>query len=167
MRGCVLRAPPAPLTTPAGCGAVARRPQRAAARHAAPCRATARDAAPAFDSAAFDADRLAKDAVARDEAAAAMAAQPGAWKWAVRKRIWDTLEKTDAADFPRPVHHRIPNFKGAEAAAALLTALPEFVSASCIKARSCWTSPRDFWLTLTPLAGEPGHSAARGSLRGT
>jgi 5-formyltetrahydrofolate cyclo-ligase len=89
--------------------------------------------ASSFDTSAFDADRLAKDAVARDEAAAAMAAQPGAWKWAVRKKIWDTLEATDEADFPRPVHHRIPNFKQAERAAERLAALPEFVSADCVK----------------------------------
>jgi 5-formyltetrahydrofolate cyclo-ligase len=88
---------------------------------------------PAFDSAAFDAERLAKDALARDEAAAAMAAAPGAWKWAIRKTIWNTLEETDQADFPRPVHHRIPSFKGADAAAARLTELPEFVAARCIK----------------------------------
>ena len=62
-----------------------------------------------------------------------MASQPGAWKWAIRKTIWDTLEATDEADFPRPVHHRIPNFKAASAAAEKLAALPEFVSASCIK----------------------------------
>ncbi len=26
-------------------------------------------------------------------------------------QIWDLLEENDLADFPRPVHHRIPNFK--------------------------------------------------------
>ena len=62
-----------------------------------------------------------------------MAAQPGAWKWAIRKKVWDGLEANDEADFPRPVHHRIPNFKGADAAAARLTELPEFVAARCVK----------------------------------
>ena len=118
--GCRLRAP---LCAPRLAPAAARRARTTA---------TPRDT-PSFDSAAFDADRLAKDAVARDEAAAAMAAQPGAWKWVVRKKIWDTLEATNEADFPRPVHHRIPNFKLAHAAAEKLAALPEFVSADCIK----------------------------------
>lgn len=144
--GCGLRS--APLTAPRLAPAAAVRRARAAAagrdlpafdsaqRHARAA-ATPRDA-PAFDSAAFDAERLAKDATARDEAAAAMAAAPGAWKWAIRKKVWNTLEETDAADFPRPVHHRIPNFKGADAAAARLTELPEFVAARCIKVnRAC------------------------------
>ena len=119
---CGLRAP-VPLSTPRLAPTAARRARAAA---------TPRDVS-SFDSAAFDAERLAKDAVARDDAAALMAAQPGAWKWAIRKTIWDTLEATNEADFPRPVHHRIPNFKLAAEAAERLAALPEFVSASCIK----------------------------------
>lgn len=43
---------------------------------------------------------------------------PGAWKWAIRKRVWDLLESENLAQLPRPVHHRIPNFIGAGAAAA-------------------------------------------------
>jgi hypothetical protein len=35
--------------------------------------------------------------------------------------------------FPRPVHHRIPNFVDAEKAAARLAALPEFAAAKVIK----------------------------------
>lgn len=42
---------------------------------------------------------------------------PGAWKWAIRKRVWDILESKNLAQDPRPVHHRIPNFLGAGAAA--------------------------------------------------
>lgn len=34
----------------------------------------------------------------------------GAWKWEIRKRLWDYMESNDIARFPRPVHHRIPNF---------------------------------------------------------
>ena len=120
--GCGLRAR-VPLSTPRLAPTAARRARAAA---------TPRNVS-SFDSAAFDAERLAKDAVARDDAAALMAAQPGAWKWAIRKTIWDTLEATNEADFPRPVHHRIPNFKLAAEAAERLAALPEFVSASCIK----------------------------------
>jgi hypothetical protein len=58
---------------------------------------------------------------------------PGAWKWEIRKQIWDMMEENDLSDFPRPVHHRIPNFKGAAAAAAQLAGLPEFQAASCVK----------------------------------
>lgn len=88
-----------------------------------------------LDGDAYDAERLRLDAEARDQMAAELkqveergassdgtAAEgeekPGAWKWAIRKRIWDLLEAENLAQNPRPVHHRIPNFVGAEAAAA-------------------------------------------------
>jgi len=70
-------------------------------------------AAPA-DLAAWDAARLAADAQAMAamaaksesessmEEAAPEAAPPGAWKWAIRKQIWDMMEEQDLADFPRP-----------------------------------------------------------------
>jgi hypothetical protein len=35
--------------------------------------------------------------------------------------------------FPRPVHHRIPNFVDAEKAAARLAGLPEFKAAAVVK----------------------------------
>ena len=57
----------------------------------------------------------------------------GEWKWAVRKRIWDAMEKTNVAQFPRPVHHRIPNFVNADKAAANLASLPCFKNAQCVK----------------------------------
>ena len=47
--------------------------------------------------------------------------------------MWDLMEAEDFARPPRPVHHRIPNFDGAEAAAARLAALPEFRAASLVK----------------------------------
>jgi 5-formyltetrahydrofolate cyclo-ligase len=43
---------------------------------------------------------------------------PGAWKWNIRKRVWDILESQNLARDPRPVHHRIPNFVHAETAAS-------------------------------------------------
>ncbi|XP_061450125.1 methenyltetrahydrofolate synthase domain-containing protein isoform X2 [Rhineura floridana] len=36
----------------------------------------------------------------------------GVSKWNIRHKIWDYMEANNLADFPRPVHHRIPNFKG-------------------------------------------------------
>ncbi|KAG8144162.1 hypothetical protein E2320_001271 [Naja naja] len=36
----------------------------------------------------------------------------GVSKWDIRNKIWDYMEVNNLADFPRPVHHRIPNFKG-------------------------------------------------------
>ena len=57
----------------------------------------------------------------------------GEWKWAIRKRIWDRMEDTNVAQFPRPVHHRIPNFVNADKAAANLTALQCFKDAECVK----------------------------------
>jgi len=89
-----------------------------------------------FDAASFETDRLAKDAdameaMAAEEATFAKLRTP--WKWAVRRRIWDMMEAEDYAEWPRPVHHRIPNFVGAEAAAMRLADLPEFQSASLVK----------------------------------
>jgi len=52
----------------------------------------------------------------------------------IRKRIWDLLEERDIARSPRPVHHRIPNFDGADAAAARLAReVPEFGAARLVK----------------------------------
>jgi 5-formyltetrahydrofolate cyclo-ligase len=55
------------------------------------------------------------------------------WKWKIRKRIWDLMEEKDIARSPRPVHHRIPNFDGAELAAERMSMLPEFKDAKCVK----------------------------------
>jgi 5-formyltetrahydrofolate cyclo-ligase len=51
----------------------------------------------------------------------------------VRARIWATLERERAVRFPG-ARGRIPNFKGAEAAARRLAALPEWQAAKAIKA---------------------------------
>ncbi|CDQ69378.1 unnamed protein product [Oncorhynchus mykiss] len=36
---------------------------------------------------------------------------PGATKWDIREKVWDYIEAKNLANFPRPVHNRIPNFK--------------------------------------------------------
>lgn len=36
---------------------------------------------------------------------------PGASKWDIRQKVWDYIEGKNLANFPRPVHNRIPNFK--------------------------------------------------------
>jgi len=51
----------------------------------------------------------------------------------IRKHVWDELERKDIATFPRPVFGRIPNFKGADAAARKLAELDEFKSAKTLK----------------------------------
>jgi 5-formyltetrahydrofolate cyclo-ligase len=83
----------------------------------------------AFDEAAFEAERLSLDAKAREAMAEASKREtsststseneddPKAWKWVIRKRIWDLMEARNVAQNPRPVHHRIPNFVGASTAA--------------------------------------------------
>ena len=90
-----------------------------------------------FDEETYEKDRLAKDAQAMDamkeEAETEFSKLRTPWKWAIRKRIWDLLEEKDIARPPRPVHHRIPNFDGADRAAARLTTLPEFIDAKCVK----------------------------------
>ena len=51
----------------------------------------------------------------------------------IRIKVWDQLEKNNIANFPRPVHNRIPNFHGAAAAGQRLARLPEFQDAQVIK----------------------------------
>ncbi|XP_020747693.2 methenyltetrahydrofolate synthase domain-containing protein isoform X2 [Odocoileus virginianus] len=41
-----------------------------------------------------------------------MEPRAGVSKQDIREQIWDYMESKNLADFPRPVHHRIPNFKG-------------------------------------------------------
>ena len=94
-------------------------------------------APPAFDEAAYEKDRLEKDQQAMDAmkkvAESEYANLRTPWKWTIRRRIWDYMEENDIANFPRPVHHRIPNFIGADQAALRLAELPEFQAAKCIK----------------------------------
>ncbi|MFJ2228153.1 5-formyltetrahydrofolate cyclo-ligase [Streptomyces halstedii] len=54
-------------------------------------------------------------------------------KQAVRTQVWDALTAADAVH-DTSVHGRIPNFKGAEEAAARLAALPAWQRASVVKA---------------------------------
>lgn len=76
-----------------------------------------------FDAAAYEADRFSRDAEARRAMAETSRKEtqdesdPKAWKWVIRKRVWDLMEVRDIAQFPKPVHHRIPNFIGAHIAA--------------------------------------------------
>ncbi len=90
-----------------------------------------------FDEIVYEKDRLEKDKQAMDAmkeiADNEFAKLRTPWKWEIRKKIWDMMEETNIAQFPRPVHHRIPNFVGAEVAAARLADLPEFLQAKCIK----------------------------------
>ncbi|XP_011932030.1 PREDICTED: methenyltetrahydrofolate synthase domain-containing protein isoform X6 [Cercocebus atys] len=57
----------------------------------------------------------------------------GVSKQDIREQIWDHMESQNLADFPRPVHHRIPNFKGASHAAEQLPRLQAFKTARTIK----------------------------------
>ncbi|GAQ79784.1 5-formyltetrahydrofolate cyclo-ligase [Klebsormidium nitens] len=109
-----------------------------------------------IDVAQYDKERLELDQQARDEmqAQAALASssedeKPGAWKWAIRKSIWDRMESENIAANPRPVHHRIPNFVGADKAADQLATLPEYVSAKCVKVNPDTPQKRVRYLTLT------------------
>lgn len=76
-----------------------------------------------LDESAYEAERLSLDAEARQSMAEASEREskeegdPKAWKWVIRKRVWDLMEALNIAQFPRPVHHRIPNFDGASLAA--------------------------------------------------
>jgi 5-formyltetrahydrofolate cyclo-ligase len=51
----------------------------------------------------------------------------------IRERVWALLTERGVGRFPLPLHDRIPNFAGAEAAARRLTELPEWKEARRIK----------------------------------
>eukprot|EP00076_Gallus_gallus_P044514 XP_025010052.1 methenyltetrahydrofolate synthase domain-containing protein [Gallus gallus] len=57
----------------------------------------------------------------------------GASKGDIREKVWDYLEASGLAEFPRPVHHRIPNFKGSHQACCSIKELDVFNRASEIK----------------------------------
>jgi hypothetical protein len=96
----------------------------------------------AIDENAYEAERLSKDAEAMKQMQEVMARATdpsevfqhlrNPWKWAIRKRVWDYMEASNIARNPRPVHHRIPNFEGADLAAANVCRLPEFQGAKVI-----------------------------------
>ncbi|NIR50289.1 5-formyltetrahydrofolate cyclo-ligase [candidate division KSB1 bacterium] len=54
-------------------------------------------------------------------------------KDSVRQKIWDLLNKENAARFPFPIEGRIPNFKGAKAAAEKLDELEIWQRAKVLK----------------------------------
>jgi len=54
-------------------------------------------------------------------------------KQALREKIWSRLTLRRLGRFPFPLTDRIPNFRGAEAAAARLTTLPEWAAARRLK----------------------------------
>ncbi|XP_048887101.1 methenyltetrahydrofolate synthase domain-containing protein isoform X1 [Brienomyrus brachyistius] len=58
---------------------------------------------------------------------------PGATKWDIRQKVWDYIEANNLAHFPRPVHNRIPNFKGAHCACAAVADLEPFRRTSEVK----------------------------------
>ncbi|XP_071612693.1 methenyltetrahydrofolate synthase domain-containing protein [Heliangelus exortis] len=51
----------------------------------------------------------------------------------IRQQVWDYLEGSGLAEFPRPVHCRIPNFKGSQQACCSIKDLDVFRRASEIK----------------------------------
>ncbi|XP_028031844.1 methenyltetrahydrofolate synthase domain-containing protein [Bombyx mandarina] len=54
-------------------------------------------------------------------------------KQSYRVKVWRHLETNGLAVFPRPVYNRIPNFKGAQEAAAKLAELDVFKNANTVK----------------------------------
>jgi len=96
----------------------------------------------AFDAVAYEVDRLSLDAAAMEDMAETAKKElesdpdsdPKAWKWVIRKKMWDLMEARNYAMSPRPVHHRIPNFVGASAAARKVCEfyLPSSLSRFCL-----------------------------------
>ncbi|XP_068882847.1 methenyltetrahydrofolate synthase domain-containing protein isoform X3 [Aphelocoma coerulescens] len=54
-------------------------------------------------------------------------------KWEIREKVWEHLEASGLAEFPRPVHGRIPNFKGSLQACCSLRELDVFSRARELK----------------------------------
>ncbi|UFU00227.1 5-formyltetrahydrofolate cyclo-ligase [Radiobacillus kanasensis] len=54
-------------------------------------------------------------------------------KQEIRERKWNYLTENKLGRFPFPLQNRIPNFKGAELAARLVTSMPEYQNAKVIK----------------------------------
>ncbi|XP_039055450.1 5-formyltetrahydrofolate cyclo-ligase-like protein COG0212 [Hibiscus syriacus] len=108
-----------------------------------------------FDELAYEAERLRLDAKARESMAQTSKTMtetdddPRAWKWVIRKRVWDFMEAQNIAQNPRPVHHRIPNFVGASAAAKKLSELEAFVMAKCVKVNPDSPQKQVRFLTLS------------------
>ncbi|KAK1555530.1 hypothetical protein Q3G72_027762 [Acer saccharum] len=107
----------------------------------------------AFDESAFESERLSLDAKARRSMVETSKREtdddPKAWKWIIRKRIWDLMEARNIAQNPRPVHHRIPNFVGASIAAKNLGELEEFRVAGCVKVNPDSPQKQVRFLTLS------------------
>ncbi|KAL2088444.1 hypothetical protein ACEWY4_015343 [Coilia grayii] len=57
----------------------------------------------------------------------------GATKWDIRQKVWDYIEANNLANFPRPVHNRIPNFKGAHGACNKVSELEVFSRTNEVK----------------------------------
>ncbi|EFB15536.1 hypothetical protein PANDA_001235, partial [Ailuropoda melanoleuca] len=57
----------------------------------------------------------------------------GVSKQDIREQIWDYMESQNLADFPRPVHHRIPNFKGSYLACQNIRDLEVFARTQEVK----------------------------------
>ncbi|CAK6436861.1 unnamed protein product [Pipistrellus nathusii] len=62
-----------------------------------------------------------------------MELRAGVSKQGIREQIWDYMEAQNIAEFPWPVHRRIPNFKGASRAAEHFPRLQAFKMARTIK----------------------------------
>ncbi|XP_037671789.1 methenyltetrahydrofolate synthase domain-containing protein isoform X1 [Choloepus didactylus] len=62
-----------------------------------------------------------------------MEPRAGVSKQDIREKIWDYLESQNLADFPRPVHHRIPNFKGSYLACQNIKELEAFARTQELK----------------------------------
>ncbi|XP_047323784.1 5-formyltetrahydrofolate cyclo-ligase-like protein COG0212 [Impatiens glandulifera] len=113
-----------------------------------------RDGSVSLDEAAYESERLRLDAADRKSMAETAEREaknddPKAWKWEIRKRIWDIMEAKNIAQFPRPVHHRIPNFVGASAAASKLCSLEVFSVANCVKVNPDTPQKQIRFLTLS------------------
>lgn len=105
-----------------------------------------------FDEEKYEAERLSLDAKARESMeimAGNVSDDPKAWKWVIRKRVWDLMEGLNIAQFPRPVHHRIPNFVGAPIAADKMSRLEVFLKAESVKVNPDTPQKQVRFLTLS------------------
>ncbi|XXG65146.1 hypothetical protein AAC387_Pa05g2924 [Persea americana] len=106
-----------------------------------------------FDEVGFEAERQRLDSKARqsmeEEMTQISSSDEKAWKWRIRKKVWDLMESENIAQNPRPVHHRIPNFVGAASAANMLGGLEAFRAAECVKVNPDSPQKQVRFLTLS------------------
>lgn len=91
------------------------------------------ETSPELNTAECSPDSSATDYAGGSAETTKLVSEPEVTKQSFRLKVWEHLEKNDLVVFPRPCKGRIPNFKGAPAAAEKLKMLDIFKNSKTIK----------------------------------